>query len=188
MMKSESEMEGAVQSTMEKGNGGGFDGRKLWVGRHEADDDILIFDPAEADADAPILSLYSLTQHRMRRFPRAVVLTRIQTIEDEVARGKAKKDYVRRNSRKEAHEQERTEEAARSRDRQRDAILAQHTRYLASIGLTSEGVRETGGDHKVGRRTKCHACGIALDDFARAVCVICGGVLCSCGACACKPK
>ena len=54
-----------------------------------------------------------------------------------------------------------------------------------ALGLEYKGERETEPNHKTGRRTKCHSCGIPLDDFASAVCGICDGVLCSCGACAC---
>jgi hypothetical protein len=162
-----------------------FGGGELWIGQHEADEDILIFDPAEADPHASVLSLYSLTQHRMRRFPRLTVLERIHRVSGKPARARAKKEYAQRAKLKASYEQVRSGEAVRSRDRQRDGVLAAHRRFIESTGLTYEGVRDTGPDSRRGRRTKCHLCGIALDDFASAVCGICSGVLCSCGACGC---
>ena len=165
-----------------------FGSKELWIGRHEADQDVLIFDPAQGDPSAQMLSLYSLTQHRMRRFPRSIVLDRIHPVEDETSRQRAEKEYETRVVRREDHARAKTEEAARGRERQKEAVLAQHSRYLANLGLKDEGVRDTGPQYKTGRRTKCHVCGIAIDDFAGSACLVCEGILCSCGACACKQR
>jgi hypothetical protein len=162
-----------------------FGGGKLWIGRHTADQDTLVFDPTREDASAQVLALYSLTQHRLRSFPRATVLQRIEVLTDELAHARAKRVYARRTTLRAAHEQARLVSRTEGMKRQRDGVLALHRRYVEALGLTYHEVRDTPADHKAGRRTKCHACGIGLDDFANAVCGICSGVLCSCGACAC---
>ncbi len=162
-----------------------FGGGRLWIGQHDGDQDLLVFDPSEADPHADVLSLYSLTQHRIRSFPRATVLTRIPALTDELGRARAKRDYARRASLRITHEQALAAARIERRNRQRSGVIAAHRRYIESLGLEYQGERETPADHRPGRRTKCHACGIALDDFAGAVCGICNRVLCSCGACAC---
>lgn len=163
-----------------------FGGGKLWIGQHTADQDILVFDPAEADPLANILVLYSLTQHRRRSFARATVVQRIPVLTDEIAHVRAKKDYQQRTTLRAAHEQAQTAERAERVDRQRTRVIASHRRYVEALGLAYQGVRQTPADHNPKRRTKCNGCGINLDNFTDAICEICSGVLCSCGACACK--
>ncbi len=162
-----------------------FGGGKLWIGQHTADQDILVFDPAEADPYADVLALYSLTHHRMRSFPRATVLARIPALTDELGRARAKRDYTRRTTLRNTHEQARVAARTERMDRQREGVIASHRHYIETLGLTWKGVHATPADHKPRRRTTCHTCGIILDDFAGVVCGICDGVLCSCGACAC---
>lgn len=163
-----------------------FGGGSLWIGQHATDHDILVFDPSEADPCADVLSLYSLTQHRMRRFPRATVMHRIHPLTDEIGHARAKKDYATRAPLRAAHEEARAAERDEQRVRQRDDVLAAHRRYVDALGVTYQGVRESGVGRRGRHRTKCAACGLALDDFAGSVCGSCDGVLCSCGACACK--
>ena len=170
-----------------------FGDGQIWFGEHTADGDVLVFDPAESDPHADVLSLYSLAQHRTRSFPRATVIARIRPMTDELARARAEKEYAQRGARRAAHEQAQTEADAERADRQRDGVVAAHARYIEAIGAQYQGVRETadvpkGGRRGGGRRTKCHVCGIGLDDFAGAVCLTCEGVLCSCGACGCKSR
>jgi hypothetical protein len=179
---------GGTEVWLGKGAGGqgAFGEGGLWIGQHAADQDILVFDPAESDVNASVISLYSLTHHRTRSFPRATVLDRIHPLEDELAFARARKDYEQRATLRAAHEEVMAEERTEQMSRQREPVLAAHRRYIESLGLDYQGERETPANHRPGRRSKCHACGIALDDFAGVVCVICDGVLCSCGACACK--
>lgn len=157
----------------------------LWVGKHSGDDDLLVFDPAEGDAEGETISFYSLAKHRRRSFPRGVVEERIQRVTDEKSAARALEDYARRTTlqaeRDGAREADRTAHA----EQQRESVIEAHRRWVESHGITYEGVERTDGHRKSGRRTKCGACGIALDDFAHAACSVCGGVLCSCGACAC---
>lgn len=162
-----------------------FNGGELWIGRHEVDDDTLVFDPAEADPFADPISLYSLGQHRKRSFPRAVALRQIHAVTDEIGRRRARNEYEERVARRREHAD--IEAAARSGrlEHQRLAVIAAHQRYLEGLGLPYPGVAPTPATHRPGRRSKCHLCGIALDDFAGTICVACNGVLCSCGACAC---
>jgi hypothetical protein len=162
-----------------------FAGGEMWVGRHSGDQDILVFDPAQADATADPISLYSLSQHRIRSFPRATVVQKIQPLTDELGRARAIKEYGQRADLLAAHEAGLAEESTTRQDRRRESVLAAHKRYIEGLGLEYQGAHETAANHKSGRRTKCHVCGIGLDDFAGAVCGICDGVLCSCGGCAC---
>lgn len=157
----------------------------LWVGKHSGDDDLLVFDPAEADSRGDVISFYSLAKHRRRSFPREVVSERIKPLTDEVSSARALKDYARRAvlqaERRGAREADRTAHA----EQQRQAVIEAHRHFVEALGVEYAGVERTDGNRKSGRRTKCPSCGIPLDDFAHAACSACGGVLCSCGACAC---
>src|SRR5690606_1291900 len=76
----------------------GFSDGGLWVGRHSGDDDVLVFDPAEGDAQAEVISFYSLAKHRRRSFRRDIIGTRIRPVTDEVSNARALKDYARREA------------------------------------------------------------------------------------------
>lgn len=160
-------------------------GDGLWVGRHAADADILVFDPAEADPAAERLSFYSLTHHRLRTFPRAVVANQIREITDEAGAEQAKRAYEDRLARRVADEAQQEAERVERLERQRQSVLELHRRFLGELGIEYRGVRDTAKEGARRRRTRCHTCGISLDDFAGSVCVACDGVLCSCGACSC---
>lgn len=166
-------------------SGSAFNGGEIWVGEHSVDRDILVFDPSEADASAARLSFYSLAQHRTRTFPRDTVIRMIQPVTDELGSARARKDYARRAELQRAHLDTLAADRVKRDESQRQGVLDSHRRHLASLGIDYQGVKDTAADRRPGRRTKCHACGIALDDFAGAVCGVCDGVLCSCGACAC---
>jgi hypothetical protein len=169
------------------GPGEAFGGGALWIGQHTGDHDILVLDPEESDSTADVLALYSLTQHRTRRFPRATVANRIHLVTDELAHTRATENYAQRAALRENHE--RTSETVRAErlDRIREGMIATHQRYVEILGLEYQGVNKT-GEAKVGRASKCHACALPLDDFVGASCAICSTVLCSCGACSCgKP-
>ena len=158
----------------------------LWVGQHTADSDLLVFDPAEADPTADRLSFYSLTQHRIRVFPRAVAEERIRELTDAKGAAQALRTYKEREVRRAEHLDEQSVARAARDERQRDGVLRRHQQYLAGIGKPYEGVRSTSAEGKVRRRTSCKVCGIALDDFAHTACNACESVLCSCGACSCR--
>jgi hypothetical protein len=157
----------------------------IWIGRHAVDDDVLVFDPAETDPASAFVSFYSLTQYRRRSFPRAVVREKIVPLDDEVGVARAEKDYLRRAD-LEAENGARRETADSERlQQQRDAAIVAHRRHLELHGIEHQGVVDTADVTRKSRRTRCHACGIALDDFAGVCCSVCQGVLCSCGACGC---
>lgn len=166
--------------------GEAFGGGDLWIGQHAEDDDILVFDPSEADPHADILALYSLTQHRTRRFPRATVLHRVHELDDELGCARARKDYATRAPLRAAHVETLAAERTARIDRQRDGVVGSHRRYVEQLGVPYKGVRETAEGRRGRQRTKCPSCSLALDDFAGKACMACDGVLCSCGACACK--
>jgi hypothetical protein len=156
----------------------------LWVGRHSGDRDILVLDPDVASSNPQNVSLYSLTQHRLRTFPRSVMAEKIHALE-EAELEKAIEEYSSRTSRREVYEDGLRAAEAQRRTRQRNEFVRSHERYLERIGVRDAGVTDTLPGHKNGRRSKCHACGIDLDDFVGLVCGGCSSVLCSCGACAC---
>jgi hypothetical protein len=165
-----------------------FGGGSLWIGEHQGDRDILVFDPAESDAHAEVLALYSLTQHRMRRFPRAMARDRIHPITDEAVRARAEKDYLERAGRRDVHQQAVDTAQAESMSRIREGIVLAHKRFIENRGLEYGGVETISPDGRRPRVTRCFACEITLDGFVGVVCGICSGVLCSCGACSCgKP-
>lgn len=163
----------------------GPDSSGLWVGRHAADDDLLVFDPAQGDGRGDVISFYSLAKHRMRSFPRSVLGEKIQPVTDEVSSARALKDYARREALQAQAEDAREADRNAHLEQQREAVIEAHRRYLEALGVDYAGVERTDGHRRSGRRTKCPTCGIVLDDFAHAACAACGGVLCSCGACLC---
>lgn len=161
-----------------------FGGGELWIGEHTTDRDILVLDPAATDATAGVLSLYSLTQHRLRRFPRSLVQQMIRPLDDEPARARAREEYAGRASLREAHQDALSTARAEHMDGVREQMIGAHQRFVEKLGLEYQGVNPTAGT-KVRRAVKCHACGLGLDDFVGVACARCAGVLCSCGACAC---
>jgi hypothetical protein len=162
-----------------------LNGDGLWVGQHSGDDDLLVFDPAEGDSRADIISFYSLAKHRRRSFPRDVVGEKIKPVTDEVSNARALKDYARRATLQAERDGAREADRSAHAEQQREAVIEAHRRHVEGLGISYEGVERTDGNRKSGRRTKCASCGIPLDDFAHAACSVCDGVLCSCGACAC---
>ncbi len=162
-----------------------FNGGKLWVGQHASDQDVLVFDPAEADPSAERLTFYSLTQLRNRTFPRTVVTEKIHELTDELRATRAKRDYKQRAALQAVRVREQAVIRADRAERQRAEVIEHHKQILESLGIAYQGVRKTQLGSTRRRRTQCHSCGIALDDFVGMVCVVCDGVLCSCGACAC---
>ena len=165
-----------------------FGGGRMWIGEHAADGDILVFDPAETSPSADRLSFFSMTQLRMRVFPRLVVARQIREVADDVRSARAKKDYRRRAELRVAHETGLATARVALAERQREQVVQRHERYLAAHGIAYQGVRTTPLDRRPSRRVRCHACKIALDDFAGSLCRVCGDVLCSCGACACASR
>ena len=162
-----------------------FGSGDLWFGRHAADRDVLVLDPSRTDPDAEPLALYSLSQHRTRSFPRAVVLRHIRPLSDAAERDRARREYEDRVARRNAHQAAAAEAAEGRTERLRDKLRTAHRAYLETLGVEYAGVSETSGTRASGHRSKCYACGIAIDDFARLACGVCGSALCSCGACAC---
>lgn len=157
----------------------------LWVGRHSSDQDILVLDRETSSFGSANVTLYSLSQHRMRTFPRSILAEKIHELDEPAEREKAISEYSARTELKAVYDDGLRVAREEQHSRQRDAVMSAHKRYLARIGVRAEGVIDTLPDFKAGRRVKCQVCGIALDDFAGFVCVGCEGLLCSCGACAC---
>jgi hypothetical protein len=163
-------------------------GGRMWIGEHAADGDLLVFDPAQADPSADRLAFYSMTQLRTRVFPRAVVEKQIRELTDDLRSAGVKKDYHRRADLREARDIALASARADVAAAMREQVIQQHERYLAVQGITYQGVTTTPAGRKPSRRTRCHSCGIALDDFAESLCGVCSDVLCSCGACACASR
>jgi hypothetical protein len=176
---------GTAKTRQGGGSGAEFEDGKFWIGRHAADADVLVFDPSESGVVADRVCLYSLAQHRNRTFPLSVVHDQIRGISDEDNWEEAKRKYEDREARRHEREEKLAAERQERLEHQRQGVISAHERYLAGIGVEAAGVISTPENFKPGRRSKCQACGIALDDFAGSVCLVCNGVLCSCGACAC---
>ncbi|HEX2191088.1 MAG TPA: hypothetical protein VHG51_19425 [Longimicrobiaceae bacterium] len=173
----------------EADGGDGFNGGRMWIGRHTADGDTLVFDPEVSDPTAANVALFSLSQLRTKVFPRATVAAKIEQVTDGAELARIEEEYRRWPELREERERERAASREEAAQRQRDAAVERHREFLEERGIAYEGVHDTATGKRPGtsrrRRTKCHACGIALDDFAAAECMVCAGVLCSCGACGC---
>src|SRR5688572_30338598 len=76
----------------------------LWVGRHSGDQDILVLDRETSSFGSANVTLYSLTQHRMRTFPRSVVVEKIHELEEPAEVEKAISEYTARTELKAAHD------------------------------------------------------------------------------------
>jgi hypothetical protein len=166
----------------------GFNGGKMWIGKHSADGDVLVFDPEVSDPTAANVELFSLTHLRHKRFSREVVAAKIQEVTDPAEQARVAEEYGRRKELREGRNREIAVAQDEAALRRRQGVIDRHREFMEERGLPYEGVRDTGTGKTTGskrRRTKCHACGIALDDFASSECLSCGGVLCSCGACGC---
>lgn len=160
-------------------------GEGLWVGQHAGDGDILVYDPEESDASSEVIGFYSLSKHRHRRFPRTLIGDTIVEVTDESESARALEDYERRGKLRAKQQDQQEADRSQQAEELREAVISAHKVFLEGLGIEYQGVERTDGNRKSGRRTKCPNCGIALDDFAHAVCGVCNGVLCSCGACVC---
>lgn len=168
-----------------------FNGGKFWVGRHSADGDTLVFDPALAIPQSPNVCFFSLTQFRPRTFPPSVVQGQIQEVVDDKQRKEALERYREWPKLKEAHDHTLERGREQASVQRREVILANHQHYLEARGIPYKGVRDsseiTAKPARKGRRMLCSRCRSPLDDYIGARCNGCDGVLCSCGACACGP-
>lgn len=167
---------------------GGFNSGKMWIGRHSADQDVLVFDPEVSDPDATNLSFYSLSQFRTRTFPRAIAEQKIAEITEKKARAEAQAQYEQRSARKAAHDSEQSEAREGRAGRHREHAVEAHRRYVTNLGIEYAGVKDTTGQEIRPRRSRCGICGIAVDNFVGAACLACNDLLCSCGACNCGTK
>jgi hypothetical protein len=162
---------------------------ELWIGQHTGDEDILVLEAKESDANAERLTFYSLTQFRPRVFSRSIVADRIQEITDADRVTDAKALYSRRSELREQHmavqDAQRAAAQADQVARRRDQTIELHRRHVEALGIAYEGERETTAGKVRRRASSCYVCGIHLDDLLGLVCVTCETVLCSCGACSC---
>lgn len=163
------------------------DSDELWIGEHAVDGDILVLDPDTAEADGRLVSYYSLSQLRWRAFPARFAEEKIRKVTDEIRVARARKDYGRRSELEAEQGRAQVEARADLAERQREQVIRLHEKYMEQLGIPYEGAVES-PEGRRSRRSKCHACGIGLDDFVNRVCGVCAEVLCSCGACACGSK
>src|SRR5687768_7975111 len=167
---------------------GGFNSGKMWIGRHSADQDVLVFDPEVSDPHAANLSFYSLSQFRTRSFPRAIAEQKIAEITEKKARAEAQAQYEQRTARKAAHDSEQSVAREGRTGKHREHAVEAHKRYVTNLGIEYLGVKDTTGQEIRPRRSRCAICGIAVDNFVGAACLACNDLLCSCGACNCGTK
>ena len=167
---------------------GRFNHGRMWIGRHSADQNVLVFDPAVSDPTAANLSFYSLSQFRTRTFPRAIAEQKIAEITEKGARDEAAAAYEQRTARKAAHESEQSVAREERTGRHREHAIEAHRRYVTNLGIEYLGVKDTTGQEIRPRRSRCAVCGIGVDNFVGAACMTCNDLLCSCGACNCGTK
>ena len=165
-----------------------FDRASFWFARHEADGDVLVYDPALADDASENLTFFSMTALRQRRFPPAVVRERLRELSG-AERAEVEKRYREWPALREQKEREEQAARAETAARERARVVERHRALFDERGLDYPGVRDSAEEAKRGvrrsARTVCPRCGIHLDDFAGVRCAGCGTILCSCGGCAC---
>ena len=164
---------------------------QLRIGRHAVDGDTLVFDPSQSAPGSPNVALFSLTQFRTRAFPQRVVESQVVEIVDPEQRAQAEARYRDWPTLKAELEKEKERAQEASGARRREHTLENHRRFLEGNQVEYKGVQDsatkvTGGSRKRAR-SACSRCTTPLDDFLGLRCAACGGVLCSCGACACAP-
>jgi hypothetical protein len=157
----------------------------VWIGRHAADGDTLVLDPARFSSASSLVSFFSLTQFRPRAFPRTVVQSQIREITDPEQRALAREQYANWPARKAERDRSREQASREVFALQRERIVEMHRRFVQDRGVAYQGIQDSSASSSRRRRSSCGRCGIPLDDFVVARCVACGTVLCSCGACAC---
>jgi hypothetical protein len=161
----------------------------IWIGRHAADGDTLVLDPALSAPASSLVSFFRLTQFRPRAFPHSVVQSQIREVTDPEQRALAEERYGSWPALKAEHDRSQDRARTETFARQREHIVARHRRFVESRGVAYQGIRDSsaaaGKPSARRQRSSCASCGIPLDDFVGARCVACSAVLCTCGACAC---
>lgn len=158
-----------------------FTGRQIWIGRHEVDGDLLVFDPERSAANSGNYALFSLTQRRQRVFPISVIREKIVAVGDTAEWEQAFEDY--RNARVNADAEANNRKADDAARRQR-LIVDKHRAFLNTRKLPYRGTRPQ-GTNRVHRVTHCYSCKSNLNNEQHPECAACGWIICFCGACGC---
>jgi hypothetical protein len=158
-----------------------FDGQSLWIGRHSADDDVLVFDPVYAvPATGDRYPLYSLRQKRNRVFPVAVIHEKIVGVEGS-ERERLFEEYGAARSAAEIEAQQRHDREAKQR---RTTIERRHRLFLSRLELEYKGLRSPTRTRSR-RVDHCYNCKERVDSAIDPECAACGWIVCYCGACGC---
>jgi hypothetical protein len=159
---------------------------KLWIGRHAADEDILVFDPALDQPASGNVTFFSLTQFRPRSFAPKVAKERIRGITDAKEFSAAKKTYTRWPELKAKQEGVDSRTRTEALELRRSAMLQRHEAYLASLGELAEiPLTKAGRPAKRRRIINCLVCQRVLETGMDLSCERCSQSICTCGACAC---
>lgn len=159
---------------------------KLWIGRHAADEDILVFDPALDQPPSGNVTFFSLTQFRTRSFAPKVAKERIRGITDAKEFSAAKRTYTRWPELKAKQDGVDSRARTEALELRRSAMLQRHEAYLATLPeLAEAAVTKTGRATKRRRITNCLVCQRILETGMDLTCDRCSQRICTCGACAC---
>lgn len=154
----------------------------------------------------PHIFLWEATTCTMERYVAAIARVRVSAIKDSAlvqqysasyldwkkvhgtSWRNAERNYYESRTRQEQGEREsrvRKEEA--KREMLRLSLMTpeeRHKERLEKMGLSYGGVRALTA-RRFPRLTHCYACKSALSSFTQSECVMCGWILCNCGACGC---
>jgi hypothetical protein len=158
---------------------------EFWIGRHAADEDILVFDPALAQPPSGNVTFFSLTHFRTRSFSPSVAKERIRGITDAKEFSEAKRTYKRWPELKAKQEDVDSRARGAALEQRRSTMVERHEAFLAAIPEPVEPVAKTGRATRRRRITSCLVCGRVLDTGVDLTCDRCSQRVCTCGACAC---
>ena len=158
---------------------------KMWIGRHSADSDILVFDPALAQPQSGNVMLFSLDHLRPRSFTPAAAETLIDGITDPKEIASAKRAYRKWPERKAERDEAARQARADAVEERRRAISERHSAFLATLpSARGEAVEKARGSAKR-RVANCPACNRVLATGMNLQCDACAQRICTCGACSC---
>lgn len=160
--------------------------KEMWIGRHSADQDTLIFDPAAAPPGSRNVTFFSLTHLRTRSFTPAAAQDMIQGITDPKEVSEAKRTYKRWPELKAKQDEAAGVARSEAIEQRRADAIERHQAFLATLPAVSpEAGPKPAKPTKRRRAANCSVCRRALDTGLNLECAACTQPICTCGACAC---
>lgn len=173
--------------------------QELWVGQLEPDGDVLVYDASSQTLMPARVRLFSTSRNGWRMFLPDIVRSKLRKVNiPETIRSAvhayslfevAEHDRQRREEvLKEATRAEREREddvwIEGESQRRRDRTRSLNMDHLSRLGIGNSEYRLRAG-HLDERTTRCWACKHLLDSRQELEHVLCGWIICSCGACGC---